>query len=610
MSVECPRTEMFQLLFTGQLAPEQQGPLADHAATCPDCHAVVEALVTRRGHGPPADARRPAPGQVIGGRFRIDQVIGAGGMGIVMSATHLELGHRVAIKFMREDKLESEGTVERFIREARAVVKLRTEHVCRVLDVARLDSGAPYIVMELLDGVDLARTIAARPLPAMIAVEYVMQATVALAEAHALGIVHRDLKPGNLFVTRRVDGGPLVKVLDFGIAKALDGDARLTRTRAMLGSPGYMSPEQIESARDVDARTDIWALGVTLYQLLSGRLPFPARNQTEIVVKIAVEPPEPIDIDPRLRAVVLRCLAKPRGDRYQDVVALAADLAPFGGPQARRLATMVAKVARQPAMMSTPQGVPAVSMNAPTAASVADSMATSGAASGATSGRTSGTGAVGTPSRAVPAVPLVPGTPPHAVAAVPLVQPRRARLVRFAVPAVALIVAAAAAIVVVIAVRGGRSPAIARPDGPGAQGSATAVAAPAPAAPGRAPAATPLAVTPGPAPAAPSVPAAAAPAPPAAKPAARETRGARQTKDKDGKDTPTTLLGAADQRKSECETIIQPSKASTVPPARLVECWCELHDQPRAQAVFAKIVEPQKRDELRKLCAPRGVELP
>src|ERR1051325_3960383 len=216
---------MFQLLFGGKLPPEQQGPLADHAATCPACHAVVETMLggpqtqqggpqtdsrpmtvgsivrrrfplahppatrpachavaetmpggpqTQQG-GPQTDSRPMTVGSIVGGRFRIDRLLGAGGMGIVVAATHLELGNRIAIKFMRDDKLEAVA-VERFIREARAVVKLRTEHVCRVFDVARLDNGAPYIVMELLDGVDLGRTVAARPLPATIAVEYVMQA--------------------------------------------------------------------------------------------------------------------------------------------------------------------------------------------------------------------------------------------------------------------------------------------------------------------------------------------------------------------------------------------------------------------------------------------------
>ncbi|HEX7702249.1 MAG TPA: serine/threonine-protein kinase, partial [Kofleriaceae bacterium] len=231
-------------------------------------------------------------------------------MGVVFAATHLELGHRVAIKLLRDEMAESPVIVERFLREARAVVGLRTEHVCRVSDVGRLDTGAPYIVMEMLEGVDLQRTVARSPLPLTTAVEYVLQACVALAEAHAAGIIHRDLKPANLFVTRRLDGGPLVKVLDFGIAKALtETGAHLTHQSAM-GSPGYMSPEQIQSARDVDVRTDIWALGVTLYQLLSARLPFGGTNITEIAIAVATEPPAPLDVDPRLRVVIWKCLEK------------------------------------------------------------------------------------------------------------------------------------------------------------------------------------------------------------------------------------------------------------------------------------------------------------
>jgi serine/threonine-protein kinase len=276
-----------------------------------------------------------AVGSLIGGRFRIDKILGAGGMGIVVAATHIELGHHVAIKLLRDEMALSPAIVERFLREARSVVGLRTEHVCKVTDIGRLDTGAPFIVMELLEGVDLQHVVHKQPLPVTTAVEYVLQACVALAEAHAAGIIHRDLKPANLFVTRRLDGGPLVKVLDFGIAKALaDTGAHLTHQSAM-GSPGYMSPEQIQSARDVDVRTDLWALGVTLYQLLSARLPFPGRSHTEIAIKVATEPPAPLDIDPALRAVIWKCLEKRPADRYANIGELVAALAPFGGPAAR-----------------------------------------------------------------------------------------------------------------------------------------------------------------------------------------------------------------------------------------------------------------------------------
>jgi serine/threonine-protein kinase len=276
-------------------------------------------------------------GQLLDRRYRIESLLGAGGMGLVASALHVDLGHRVAIKVLHEELAQNATTVERFMREARAVVNLRTDHVCRVFDVGRLESGAPYIVMELLEGVDLSHTAAKGPIPVSLAAEYISQACTALTEAHAAGIIHRDLKPANLFVTRRPDGSALVKVLDFGIAKAtLDTAPNLTATTGMMGSPAFMSPEQIQSARQVDVRTDIWALGVTLYQLVSGRLPFAAPSLTELAIKVAMAEPDPIDCDPAMRAVILRCLDKDRERRYPTAAALAADLARFivGRPSA------------------------------------------------------------------------------------------------------------------------------------------------------------------------------------------------------------------------------------------------------------------------------------
>jgi eukaryotic-like serine/threonine-protein kinase len=297
-----------------------------------------------------------AVGTVIGGRFRIDQVLGAGGMGIVVAATHLELGHRVAIKLLRDEMAGNPTIVDRFLREARSVVNLRTEHVCRVTDVGRTDTGAPYIVMELLEGADLQRIVARQPLPPALAVGYIVQACVGLAEAHAAGIIHRDLKPANLFVTRRPDGTPLLKVLDFGIAKALtDTGANLTHTQGAMGSPGYMSPEQLQSARDVDVRTDIWALGITLYQLLSARLPFTGTTLAEVAVRVATDAPAPLDVDPQLRAIVLRCLDKVQDRRYPDVVALATELAPFGGPAAVALVPTIRALAYRAGTFITSQ---------------------------------------------------------------------------------------------------------------------------------------------------------------------------------------------------------------------------------------------------------------
>jgi hypothetical protein len=276
-------------------------------------------------------------------------------MGVVVAATHLELGHRVAIKLLRDEVAANPAIVERFQREAKAVVGLRTEHVCRVSDVGRLDGlGTPYIVMEMLDGVDLQRTVTRSPLPLTTAVEYVLQACVALAEAHAAGIIHRDLKPANLFVTRRLDGGPLVKVLDFGIAKALMEPGVHATSATPMGSPGYMSPEQIESARDVDVRTDIWALGATLYQLLSARLPFGGTNLTAIAINVMTEAPAPIDTDPRLRAVILKCLEKKPENRYASAIELMMALAPFGGPSARHYINLAAQLGGGRSAFPTP----------------------------------------------------------------------------------------------------------------------------------------------------------------------------------------------------------------------------------------------------------------
>jgi serine/threonine-protein kinase len=271
-------------------------------------------------------------GEILGGRFRVDRLLGAGGMGIVVAATHLELEQHVAIKVLHDELATNQTIVARFLREARAVAQLRTEHVCRVFDVGRLDNGAPFIVMELLEGNDLGSVVVRGPLPPQLAVDYVLQACVALAEAHAAGVVHRDLKPANLFVTRRADGGRLVKVLDFGIAKAATAaEAKLTHTTSTMGSPGYMSPEQIKSARDVDLRTDIWALGVTLYQMLSARMPFPGTQLAQIAVSVATQAPAPLEVDPALNAIVMRCLEKEPEHRYQDVASLSAALRAFVG---------------------------------------------------------------------------------------------------------------------------------------------------------------------------------------------------------------------------------------------------------------------------------------
>jgi eukaryotic-like serine/threonine-protein kinase len=284
------------------------------------------------------------PGQVLAGKYRVERVLGRGGMGVVVAAHHLQLDEKVAIKFLLPDAVTNAEVVGRFVREARAAVRIKSEHVARVSDVGTLEDGAPYMVMEYLEGSDLAAWVAQRgALPVEQAVEFLLQASEAIAEAHALGIVHRDLKPANLFVVRRADGLWSVKVLDFGISKVTQpgaSDASLTRTTAVMGSPLYMPPEQMAASRNVDARSDIWALGVILYELLSGQVPFLGETLPEVCMKIATEPPAPIrrlrpEVPAALEAVILRCLEKDRERRFLNIAELALGLVDFGPKRAR-----------------------------------------------------------------------------------------------------------------------------------------------------------------------------------------------------------------------------------------------------------------------------------
>jgi eukaryotic-like serine/threonine-protein kinase len=301
-------------------------------------------------------------GEVLAGKYRIGKVLGAGAMGTVVAAHHLLLDQKVAIKFLVPEALGHPQAVARFMREARATVRLRSEHVVRVLDVAVLEGGAPYIVMEYLEGCDLAGWLGQRgALPIGQAVDFILQACDAIAEAHELGVIHRDVKPANLFAVQRAGVAVSIKVLDFGISKT-EGVVPTTLTpsefkaaevkteeRTMIGSPFYMSPEQMESARDVDSRTDIWALGVTLCELVTGKLPYEGKSIVQVYSRIASQAPLRLrDSSPHLpaglEAIILKCLSKNPEGRYRSVKELATALAEFGSGRA---AKAVDRAARQ-----------------------------------------------------------------------------------------------------------------------------------------------------------------------------------------------------------------------------------------------------------------------
>lgn len=311
------------------------------------------------------------PGELIAGKYRVERVLAVGGMGVVMAARHEELDQQVALKILRQDAMTSEEAVARFVREARTAARLQSEHVARVFDVGTLEHGVPFMVMEYLNGLDLQQVVDARgPLPIIEAVDYVLQALEAIAEAHALGIVHRDLKPSNLFLAARPDGSGRIKVLDFGISKehGLDAPAGvgLTSTKQVIGSPGYMSPEQMLTPKSVDGRTDVWAIGVLLYELLTGESPFRGETVAAVMTSILHNPlpkahDKRADIPAGLERVIERCLSRDLAGRYMNVAEVARDLVPFGSSWAKlsvqRIENALGPVLPSPAGTSVPPAI-------------------------------------------------------------------------------------------------------------------------------------------------------------------------------------------------------------------------------------------------------------
>lgn len=344
-SSPCPDACVLDAYVRGEADSELRGGLEAHLDACIECRRVVAALMdapastsgvfaqTLESQPAGAEVHGLAPGQVLLDKYEVETLLGAGGMGIVARARHRVLDRPVVIKLLKTPHA-SEEAVRRFLREARAAAAIESAHVVRVIDAGLLDRKRPYLVLEHLEGRDLAAELSERGrLPAAEAVELALQCAEALALAHARGIVHRDIKPANLFISRDADGGPQLKVLDFGIAKALSDsdiateDGSLTESSAVIGSPRYMSPEQLQDSSEVDGRTDIWALGAVLYELVSGKPAFDGPNLAVLATKILTQPCTPVrelapDAPEEVAVVIERCLQKDRAERYASVVEL------------------------------------------------------------------------------------------------------------------------------------------------------------------------------------------------------------------------------------------------------------------------------------------------
>jgi len=316
------------------------------------------------------------PDDVVAGKYRLVRVLGEGGMGIVYEARHVKLRQRLAIKMVRPSLAVRHNVVLRFEREARAAALLRNAHAAKVIDVDATSDGVPYIVMEFLEGRSLSSLLESRGrLPVEEVIGWVLETCCAIAEAHDQGIVHRDLKPSNLFLASESDRS-IVKVLDFGISKLADeSDASLTTSQVMLGTPNYMSPEQVRSAREVDGRTDVWSLGVILYELLTGKLPFSGATPSAVLAAIVADPVTSTtalrpDIPHELDAVVLKALSKRAEDRFASVRELASALVPFSQMDAyvtAEVAQLLKRASHAPTLASAENAELRAAAAAPTA---------------------------------------------------------------------------------------------------------------------------------------------------------------------------------------------------------------------------------------------------
>jgi serine/threonine protein kinase len=325
---------------------------------------------THAGH---AQVAALSVGSVVDGKYKIESTIAEGGMAVILRATHVGLGQRVAIKFLKPRALSEPAVVERFEREARLAAQITSDHVVRVQDVGNVAGVGPYMVMEYLVGRDLGSIVEEGPLPIARAVDYLLQACDALAEAHALRIVHRDIKPENMFLAQRPSNTAILKIIDFGISKVAPkrgegGDwAHSTDREDRLGTPLYMSPEQLRSAADVDQRADIWALGVVLFELITGVSAFDATDMPELCVSILTAAPKSLrallpDAPEGLEGVILRCLEKDPARRYRNVAELTQDLVPFGPASTESRVVRIKQVVRRGGSSIRPPTPPAMAV--------------------------------------------------------------------------------------------------------------------------------------------------------------------------------------------------------------------------------------------------------
>ena len=295
-------------------------------------------------------------GEILAGKYRAARVLGAGGMGVVVRVTHLERGEVFALKFLRPSVARNPSAAARFRREAEAGRRIKSPHVVTISDIGDLASGSPYLVMEYLEGTSLdVRLSGGKRLLLHQACDLALQVSQGLAAAHAMGVIHRDIKPANLFLTGGPDGAELVKIVDFGISKILDADGvagqQLTRTQTSIGSPLYMSPEQMRSARTADFRADQWSLGVVLYRMATGHLPFDGQSLPRVCAQVLEGNFVPIaarctDLPPLFAVAVERCLRCSPNDRHADIAEFAAALVPFASPDGHTRAERCREILR------------------------------------------------------------------------------------------------------------------------------------------------------------------------------------------------------------------------------------------------------------------------